>query len=79
MAVHVCVMAGVFMIGVGDTALRISDYHRISTPAAVLILTVAAAVGVCTGGFFGGTPRGRIGAQKNTYGSSLWLHNLLSL
>lgn len=41
MAVHVCVMAGVFMIGVGDIALRISGYHRISTPAAVPILTVA--------------------------------------
>jgi hypothetical protein len=77
MAVHACVMAGVFMIGVGDIALRISDYHRISTPPAVLILTVAAAVGVCTGGFFGGTLAGG-SAQKNTYGSSLCLHDLLS-
>jgi uncharacterized membrane protein len=54
-AKHVCVMAAVFMVGVGDLALRLSDYHRPSTPPAVLILTVAAALGVCTGAFFGGT------------------------
>ena len=54
-AVHVCIMAAVFMIGVGDLALRLSDLHRASTPPAVLILTIAAAVGVCTGAFFGGT------------------------
>jgi uncharacterized membrane protein len=52
---HVCVMAAVFMIGVGDLALRLSDYHQPSTPPAVLILTVTAAAGVCTGAFFGGT------------------------
>ena len=55
MAVHVCVMAGVFMIGVGDIALRLTDSKQDSTPPAILILSVAAAVGVCTGGFFGGT------------------------
>ncbi len=54
-AMHVCVMAAVFMVGVGDLALRLSDYHLPSTPPAVLILTIAAAVGVCTGAFFGGT------------------------
>jgi uncharacterized membrane protein len=54
-ATHVCVMAAVFMIGVGDLALRLSDYHRASTPPPVLILTIAAALGVCTGAFFGGT------------------------
>jgi uncharacterized membrane protein len=54
-AKHVCVMAAVFMVGVGDLALRLSDYHLPSTPPALLILTIAAAVGVCTGAFFGGT------------------------
>jgi uncharacterized membrane protein len=54
-AKHVCVMAAVFMIGVGDLALRITDYRQPSTPPAVLILTIAAAAGVCTGAFFGGT------------------------
>jgi uncharacterized membrane protein len=54
-AKHVCVMAAVFMIGVGDLALRLSDYHQPSTPPTVLILTIAAALGVCTGAFFGGT------------------------
>jgi uncharacterized membrane protein len=55
MAIHVCVMASVFMLGVGDLALRLSGYHQQSTPPPVLILTVLAAIGVCTGGFFGGT------------------------
>jgi uncharacterized membrane protein len=54
-ATHVCVMAAVFMVGVGDLALRLGDYHRSSTPPAVLFLTIAAALGVCTGAFFGGT------------------------
>jgi uncharacterized membrane protein len=54
-ATHVCVMAAVFMVGVGDLALRLSDYNRPSTPPAVLILTITAALGVCTGAFFGGT------------------------
>jgi uncharacterized membrane protein len=55
MAVHVCVQAGVFMVGVADVAIRIADYHRASTAPAALLLTVVAAVGVCTGAFFGGT------------------------
>ena len=55
MAVHVCVMASVFMLGVGDVALRVSGYHQDSTPPAVLILTILAAIGVSTGAFFGGT------------------------
>ncbi len=55
MAVHVCIQATVFMIGVGDVALRVSDSNRLSTPPIAAILTVAAAVGVCTGGLFGGT------------------------
>ena len=54
-AIHVCVMASVFMLGVGDLALRLSGYHQQSTPPPVLILTILAAIGVCTGGFFGGT------------------------
>jgi uncharacterized membrane protein len=55
MAVHVCIQASVFMIGVADVAIRVSEYHRASTPPLALILTIAAAIGVCTGGFFGGT------------------------
>jgi uncharacterized membrane protein len=54
-AVHVCIMAGVFMIGVGDLALRLADLHRASTPPVILVLTIAAAIGVCTGASFGGT------------------------
>lgn len=55
MAVHVCVMAAVFMLGVGDLAIRLSSSHHDSTPPGVVILTIAAAIGACTGGFFGGT------------------------
>jgi len=54
-AIHVCVMAAVFMLGVGDLALRLSGYDEPSTPPPVLIVTILAAIGVCTGGFFGGT------------------------
>jgi uncharacterized membrane protein len=54
-AVHVCVMASVFMLGVGDLAIRLSEYNQDSTPPPVLILTIAAAVGVSIGGFLGGT------------------------
>jgi uncharacterized membrane protein len=54
-AAHVCVMAAVFMVGVGDVAWRLTDLHRTSTPPGVLILTVTAAVGVCIGGYLGGT------------------------
>jgi uncharacterized membrane protein len=62
MAVHVCIQATVFMIGVADVALRVSDSNRLSTPPIAAILTVVAAVGVCTGGFFGGTLVYRHGA-----------------
>jgi uncharacterized membrane protein len=55
MAVHVCIQAGVFMIGVADVAVRIASYSRASTSPVALLLTIAAAIGVCTGGFFGGT------------------------
>jgi uncharacterized membrane protein len=55
LAVHVCVMAAVFMIGVIDIALRLSASQQDSTPPVVLVLTIAAAAGACTGGFFGGT------------------------
>jgi uncharacterized membrane protein len=54
-ATHVCIQAGVFMIGVADIALRLSDASRGSTPPAPLVLTVAAAITVCVGGHFGGT------------------------
>jgi uncharacterized membrane protein len=55
LAVHVCIQAGVFMIAVVDVAIRIADYHRTSTAPVALLLTIVAAIGVCTGGFFGGT------------------------
>lgn len=54
-AAHVCVMAGVFMLGVVDLALRISAYQHASTPPGILVLTLAAAVGVGVGGQLGGT------------------------
>lgn len=54
MAAHVCVQAGVFMIGVADVAIRIASYSRTSTSPVALLLTIAAAIGVCTGGFLGG-------------------------
>jgi uncharacterized membrane protein len=53
-ATHVGIQAGVFMIGVADIALRISDTGRASTPPAPLALTIMAAVAVCVGGHFGG-------------------------
>lgn len=55
LAVHVCIQVGVFMIAVVGVAIRIADYQRTSTPPVALLLTIAAAIGVCTGGFFGGT------------------------
>jgi uncharacterized membrane protein len=53
-AIHVCIQAAVFMIGVADVAIRIADYHRASASPVAVALTVAAAIGVCSGGFFGG-------------------------
>src|SRR5580692_8103724 len=54
-AVHVCVMAAVFMIGVGDISWRLVSLSQRSTPPGILLLTVTAAIGVCLGGYFGGT------------------------
>jgi|SRR5580698_1269495 uncharacterized membrane protein len=54
-AVHVCVMAAVFMVGVGDIAWRLVSLGQASTPPGILALTVTAAIGVCIGGYFGGT------------------------
>jgi uncharacterized membrane protein len=54
-ATHVGIQAGVFMIGVADVALRLTDASRASTPPAPLALTITAAVAVCVGGYFGGT------------------------
>jgi uncharacterized membrane protein len=51
---HICVMAAVFMIGIGDLAWRISDYGRAVTPPGIAACSVAAAIGVCAGGFIGG-------------------------
>jgi uncharacterized membrane protein len=61
-AVHVCIMAAVFMVGVGDLAVRLVSFHDASTPPIALLLTTAAAAGVCTGAFFGGTLVYRHGA-----------------
>jgi uncharacterized membrane protein len=53
---HVAVTAGVFMIGSGDVAWRLSEYgSEPSTPLGVLVLTVVAATAVCVGAAFGGT------------------------
>jgi uncharacterized membrane protein len=52
---HVVVMAGVFMIGSGDVAWRLAGYHsQASTPAGILIVSLAAAAGVCIGAAHGG-------------------------
>jgi uncharacterized membrane protein len=52
---HVVVMAGVFMIGSGDVSWRLAEYHRqASTPAGILIVSLAAAAGVCIGAAHGG-------------------------
>jgi uncharacterized membrane protein len=55
MAVHACIQAGVFVIGVVDVAIRIAAYDRTSSSPVALLLTIAAAGGVCAGGYFGGT------------------------
>jgi uncharacterized membrane protein len=54
LAVHVCIQAAVFMIGVADVAIRVADYHRASASPVALLLSVVAAAGVCSGAFFGG-------------------------
>jgi uncharacterized membrane protein len=54
--VHVCVMAAVFMIGVGDIAWRLKDYaSNASTPAGILVLSLVAATGVSVGAAYGGS------------------------
>lgn len=54
-ALHICVMAAVFMIGVGDIAWRLSDYgSRASTPPGVAVLSLVTAIAACCGAFFGG-------------------------
>jgi uncharacterized membrane protein len=53
---HVCVMAGVFMIGVADIAWRLKDYRTMSyTPPGILACTLIAAIGVCVGAAYGGS------------------------
>jgi uncharacterized membrane protein len=53
---HIGVMSAVFMIGSADTAWRMAEYHRqASTPVGILVFSVAAAVGSCVGGAYGGT------------------------
>jgi uncharacterized membrane protein len=54
-AVHACIQAGVFVIGVVDVAIRIADYSRASSSPTALLLTTTAAIGGCTGAFLGGT------------------------
>ena len=55
-AAHVATMAAVFMIGAGDIAWRLAEYDSsTSTPTGVLLLSLAAAVGVCVGAAYGGT------------------------
>jgi uncharacterized membrane protein len=52
---HVVVMASVFMIGSLDIAWRLAEYHsQASTPAGILIVSLAAAAGVCIGAAHGG-------------------------
>jgi uncharacterized membrane protein len=55
-ALHVAVMAGVFMIGSWDIAWRLSEYHRrASTPGGILLVSLLAAAGVCVGAAHGGS------------------------
>jgi uncharacterized membrane protein len=53
--VHVCVMVGVFMIGVADIAWRLRDYHLPATPPGILACSLVAAAGVAVGAAYGGT------------------------
>jgi uncharacterized membrane protein len=53
---HIVVMAGVFMVGSGDVAWRLSEYHRrASTPLGILVVSIAAAGAVCIGASHGGS------------------------
>ncbi len=61
-ATHVAVMAAVFMIGSGDIAWRLAEYRsQASTPTGILVLSLAAAAGVCVGAAYGGTLAFRYG------------------
>jgi len=53
---HITAMSAVFVIGSADTAWRITEYHRqASTPVAILVISLAAAIGICVGAAYGGT------------------------
>jgi uncharacterized membrane protein len=66
-AMHVAVMAGVFMIGSGDIAWRLADYgSQSSTPTGILVLSLVAAAGVCVGAACGGTLAFRYGVGVAT-------------
>jgi uncharacterized membrane protein len=61
-ATHVAVMAAVFMIGSGDIAWRLAEYHsQVSTPTGILALSLATATAVCVGAAYGGTLAFRYG------------------
>jgi uncharacterized membrane protein len=52
---HISAMSAVFVIGSADTAWRLTEYHRqASTPVAILVISLAAAIGVCVGAAYGG-------------------------
>lgn len=60
---HITAMSAVFVIGSADTAWRVTEYHRqASTPVAILVTSLAAAIGVCVGAAYGGTLVFRYGA-----------------
>jgi uncharacterized membrane protein len=61
-ATHVAIMAAVFMISSGDIAWRLAEYRsQASTPTGILVLSLAAATGVCVGAAYGGTLAFRYG------------------
>jgi uncharacterized membrane protein len=69
-SIHVCVMAAVFMVGVGDIAWRLKDYSSsASTPAGILVLSLVTAAGVAVGAAHGGALVFRHGAGVATAGA----------
>lgn len=69
-SIHVCVMAAVFMVGVGDIAWRLKDYSSsASTPAGILVLSLVTAAGVGVGAAHGGALVFRHGAGVATAGA----------
>jgi uncharacterized membrane protein len=69
-AIHVCVMVAVFMVGVGDIAWRLRDYSTSgSTPAGVLALSLVAAAGVGVGAAYGGALVFRHGTGETVAGT----------